>query len=537
MTDDDKELQQRKQEIEMMKEEEKKLKEQLDKAQDKEKKVIASNDNDRDGRDNATDKKLPASKKATSTQQTTAPPAQLKTSQPAQLKTSAFSNSAQFNQSVFSPAANGGITTHALQGLTQPYMTMAGLIPNNNTTTMYPITQQHWNSFNAQLQVNPVLNQTKPLGNQLQKPVPICFNNAEMTTPLKPKNLAVVTPPMTDGTEKTSIESIKFHAFVLDNGTTRHFDSYQAAIEFETECGPVIVHKKKFAEKDQLDQFLKDTEKCATPAPSPTKEKTSEFGNLTEEERNLQLKMLEYIEQSKPTDSFNVCCTTGKKTTVVIYLIKAINAQGEPVWYFKSPIDEVLKGYYTMRSSGCEYVDQFFKNIKKAEKRDNNRGPNDVDVTKVYPNKKEKTGAPREYTNYVFWTTVNLPYEQFGNVHQESMWINDIAKKSIDDFRYQQKSSLFMSIVERQFSENMFKAMMKSHSGGSNFPTFIQHAKTKVEMSDNLNSHVVLQEVRTMKRLMLKYELNRKKYDDDESNYKRSLTPKNNSPSKKLNMG
>ena len=296
-------------------------------------------------------------------------------------------------------------------------------------------------------------------------------------------------------------------------GKMRKCDSRNEAEDFENEYKECLVNQQQFTSRKKMDEYfragMEATKSHTTPTKNGNDVKNVAIDDMSPEDKAKYNKIQTLMEEARPQPEFKLYWLTTKNSPTVAVLFRPVNDRGEPQWFMKPPFDAVVQAFFTACPSSTNAVNQFFVNLKQADQRDPNQGPNDVMMSKP-----KKEGAPT-FKQYVLWTTFELPVDTLTSAEEEEDYIELTLKHAINDLRQAQRNPLFMATVESAYSESFYKAMMSPKAYGGTFVTYIQKARTTVERCDNLNKHVILDASKEIKMKVFQNDQPEKKYPTD----------------------
>ena len=313
---------------------------------------------------------------------------------------------------------------------------------------------------------------------------------ASTTSPKKGKKQPAVVSPAAAETVGMGSYCV---VYVMNDGRRHGFDNESDAMEFKVDYGDIVENTVRFNDVKSMKEFL-----SAAPTPSkstPAGVEVIDVDNLSPDDKKKLSRITAAIEESKPTPS--ICCywQTTRMSHKCIVVLLAYDSNGRGVWFFKSPLHRVLKGYFASTPTDHSAVNEFFMNMSTVAQRDPNGGQED----------KLKTfneAGDKEYVTLIFHSSFTLPVANLNSADQEKQFIEMTITETMERLRHESKTPVFNMAMKQAFSPNMHNAMMKEDACGGNFSRFVKDYRVKIHHCPNLNKCVVLADVKTLKMVL-----------------------------------
>jgi hypothetical protein len=216
------------------------------------------------------------------------------------------------------------------------------------------------------------------------------------------------------------------------------------------------------------------------------------------------------IENSKPKATMHFLTKTTRLSNVVIVLFNPLAPDGKPMWFFKKPFDAILANYFKESPTGDAFTDDLFTNMQHSKRRDPDKGPDAVLMSEA------TASNSKTYAQFMLRSWANIPVGNFASATEEQEWIVKHLNVAWNHLRNAQRTALFMNVVKESMSPSFFGAMLKKKDWQPNLPGFIHDSRVKVEQCDNLNSYLILEEVKSLQLFLFKNKLPEKKYPNDD---------------------
>lgn len=293
-----------------------------------------------------------------------------------------------------------------------------------------------------------------------------------------------------------------FVVYTLLNGDVKAFVSPVEAREFAAEHQEVINSENTFSTKSRMDAFLAASVfmragTTVTAASMSPQDKTN-FNTIRVA-----------LEQNRPHSEIKLYFKTTKRSEVVLVFFCATTAGGQPVWWFKRPMDALLAKYFQTLPTTSEFANDLLTTLTTVEARDPEKGPNDVLVS---IRKKDNRAFPQ----FVIYGWAKINVTGLSSSKHEAEWISDSLHTTWNLVQQESKKPVFVEAMKTAFTEAMYKAMTKESDYGPNFSQWMSNCRIVVSPLDNLNTLVVLDKSKDLQLFLCKNEWEHKKYPNDD---------------------
>jgi len=301
-------------------------------------------------------------------------------------------------------------------------------------------------------------------------------------------------------------EAFDYYAFVLLNGKVRSFNTRTAALEFKEEYGDIIKDEEAFRTEGRMIAYIQRRGTVDTVTTTDTT--ITHVKDMSDSDKKKFNSLITMREANKPSNSFVHHWTTSRKSKYVVVLIRPEDQKGNDLWYWKSPMDEVLKWYFKQNPTDQAAVNEYFQNVELVDMRDKEGSNTTVKATK-------SKSSDRLFQQKVMKTRFELPVAQLTSAEEEQEYIETTLQFAVTSMRDAQRETLFMKLLENCYSEKMYEVMMRGNVYTGNLQDFFQRAKVRTKRCENLNTHIVQKEVDEVKMFLYETEVEFKKYPSD----------------------
>ena len=301
-------------------------------------------------------------------------------------------------------------------------------------------------------------------------------------------------------------KSKKYYAvYTLVSGDIESFEDLTSAMEFQADHEALIASSERFDTKAKMMAFIKTSKKAQaikteqdgdTPA-------TQQIAMSPEDKTKLN-RIKDMMDAARPCDSWTFYYKTTPKSNIVIVIFVALNQWNENMWFVKRQLQSVLVNYFKTNPTDNNFVNDILTNVQSVKMRDKEKGPN----AQLEIIGKDK----RKYAQSYLWSWANLPETSFASMQDEDNLLDEQFHETMTYIRSAQRTPLFMAVVKQAYSENMFNAMINDTKNSSGFTTFFQNCRVSTAKISNLNTFVILDEVKTMQMFLWKNSGQNRKY-------------------------
>jgi hypothetical protein len=287
------------------------------------------------------------------------------------------------------------------------------------------------------------------------------------------------------------------------------FDQSAEADDFMSEHDAIITNTHRFQTKAQMEAFVAASVPTVKDANASVGATTPVIDlTLSPEDKTKFMSMRSAMENAKNKHEVILHVRTTKKSSIALFILEAKRDTGADMFYFKSPLDKIWSQWFSNQPEKHEFTNDFFTTMQTAKRRDPEGDVNDRLVS-------VRTKDQQKFPVSILWCFVNIQVEKIASATDELKWFQDNADIAWNNFRRVQLQPLWTALLHASLSEGM-KTAFNVAKFGPNFSQFVQECRVVVKPLDNLNKYVILDEAKNMQLLLVKNELEHKKYPNDD---------------------
>lgn len=303
----------------------------------------------------------------------------------------------------------------------------------------------------------------------------------------------------------------KYHVFVLNNGQKRYVKGENESDNFLEEYDDFIEEHKTFSSDKAARDFINSNENHTHKKKKETTVKSASRENLSPSDKDKLKRVKRIIERETPRPTICFDWKTTKHSHQVAVLIRPLGSDNKtPQWFLKTPFHRLLKGWFIENETEVSQINELFTNIALVKMRDPKKGPNDALTSP--PTERN----PKEYTQFVFWTHFTLPVRNLNSATQEQGFIEHLLVDAVRKLKVEAKSHVFKSAAEMTYTPKQWESMNNPTAYGGTWDYYFSTCRTATKRCDNLNTFVVMDDVKLIKNYLFSNELPEKKYPTDD---------------------
>jgi len=302
----------------------------------------------------------------------------------------------------------------------------------------------------------------------------------------------------------------KYFLFVLENGNHKYFDDANEADEFYADMGMIVTDKKSFATKKAFEESKKALKKHKVGSPVAKKGGVGSpiaGATLSPSEQASVEKIKLRMEQNKPTNRLELHWKTTPRSSAVVVVLRTKDISGKDMWCAKPKhLIETMPVYAQDFPDRNDVVQAALLNLKEVKMRDPSGGP-EVAMANVL----DRNGKKITYYDHVAFTSFPIPYKDLESTMGETAYIEDVCTQLGEALKKMQISPTYQMCLEAAVPTKFWNAMTKP-SNGQSFVEFLKDCKIKVHQMQNINTHVVLEDAKTLTGVLWDHMLDDRKY-------------------------
>ncbi len=290
----------------------------------------------------------------------------------------------------------------------------------------------------------------------------------------------------------------KYRIYIMDNSKYQAYDDIKQADEFYDDMQSIIVDKRSFSSKKKFNDYKKFIEKkkstgdgkvdATTPVASVNPNMTMSPQEMASVERCKKRREL-----MRPSNRIELVYKTTKRSKICVVVFRFRDVMGKDFWLCKpANLKDTLKAYVQDFPRDDSDIQHAMENIYLVKMRDPNGGPEAGVSKSIKRNDKTVT-----YEEYVGVTHIPIPVDKIESYEEEEAHIQDACRRIGENFKTILASDTFQAILQCAVSEKFWKQLTDPKSG-PNFVQYMNESKVVVQQSLNLNSHVVLADVKAI---------------------------------------
>jgi hypothetical protein len=305
----------------------------------------------------------------------------------------------------------------------------------------------------------------------------------------------------------------KYWIFTIDNGNHQYFATKEAADKWLIDFECIVTERKSFTTKKSWEAHKRMLEKQKNgSAKTPPTGSNPDNQKMSPEEIASVEKVKRRLDLMQPKNRLEVYWKTSSYTTLVVVIFRFLTTLGKDFWTLKPDhLETCMKNYVVDFPVDTPQVQYALLHLATARKRDNNAGPNDVSHTS-----KKLNGVEKRYDDKVLYTTFLLP-DNIESRDEETAFIENMCRKIGENLKAIQATPTYQSSLQHLVSEK-FWTMMTAPNSGPSFLQYIRDIQIKVQQLSNMNTHVVLDDVKDLTSQMLLHRTPTEKFQNETPN-------------------
>lgn len=331
------------------------------------------------------------------------------------------------------------------------------------------------------------------------------------------------TTPVKENNEKAAKKGkkAKYFAFRMVTGNEEYIEDAEEAREFLRENESIVVKQFDFTAKQAFKKHIADYEKTKKSVGTPEKRNPSvsaEEEKLSPLDQEKIKKINLMIEQSRPCNRIEVYWRTTSRSKVFALLLRFVNQYGHDQWYVKAEqISIALKNYVSFFKQENPTIQAAIERMDVGFMRDPKGDAHAIESTKwKSPNDQQE----RTFEQYVTFTYVDIPVEDFDNDSSETVYIEEVAEAFGETIKHIMVTKTFLPCLQKAVNRQQMWEKMTIKNKGLTFVEFIADCKIRVMCCENINTHLILRDANKVTTLLYEHRVEQRKYpvEKDEGN-------------------